>query len=66
MDLLATGYLVLMHHPEAGTFAPAFQTMDEAENFANAMRLVTDDMAISEPVPMVHTINRKGKLSSNL
>lgn len=66
MDLLATGYLVLMHHCEAGTFAPAFQTMDEAENFANAMRLVTDDIAISEPVPIVHTMNRKGKLSSNL
>jgi len=58
MDLVATGYLVLMHHNDAGTFAPAFQSMDAAEEFANAMRLVTEHIAISEPIPMVETLNR--------
>ena len=65
MDLVATGYLVLMHHKEAGTFAPAFQSMDDAEEFANAMRLITEDIAISEPVPMVETIHKKVKPTSN-
>lgn len=64
MDLVATGYLVLMHNNDAGTFAPAFQTLDDAEEFANAMRLVTENIAISEPVPMVQTVHRKAKSSS--
>lgn len=64
MDLVATGYLVLMHHNEGGTFAPAFQTLDDAEEFANAMRLFTDDIAISEPVPMVQTVHKKVRQGS--
>lgn len=46
------GYIVMLHHQEAGTFAPSFRTMDEAEEFSNAMRLITDGVAISEPVPL--------------
>ena len=45
----------MMHHQEAGTFAPAFPTLDEAEEFSNAMRATTDGFAIAEPVPMVQT-----------
>jgi len=45
----------MMHHQEAGTFAPAFPTIDEAEEFSNAMRATTDGFAIAEPVPMVQT-----------
>lgn len=59
MELITTGHLVLMHHDDVGTFAPAFQTMDAAEEFANAMRLVTNNIAISEPVPMVRTLEEK-------
>lgn len=43
----------MLHHQEVGTFAPSFRTMDEAEEFSNAMRLVTTDVAVSEPVPVV-------------
>lgn len=65
MDLVATGYLVMMHHNEAGTFAPAFPTLDDAEEFANAMRLITEGIAISEPVPIVQAIHKKGHQASN-
>ena len=47
------GYVVMLHHQEVGTFAPSFRTMDEAEEFSNAMRLITVDVAVSEPVPVV-------------
>lgn len=56
MVLPAIGYIVMLHHQEVGTFAPAFRTMDEAEDFANAMRLVTDGIAISEPVPLIPSL----------
>jgi len=45
----------MMHHQEAGTFAPAFPTIDEAEEFSNAMRATTEGFAVAEPVPMVQT-----------
>ena len=45
----------MMHHQDVGTFAPAFPTLDEAEEFSNAMRLITDNVAISEPVPLTQT-----------
>ena len=45
----------MMHHQDVGTFAPAFPTLDEAEEFSNAMRLITDNVAISEPVPLAQT-----------
>jgi hypothetical protein len=53
MKLPVTAWIVMMHHQEAGTFAPAFPTIDEAEEFSNAMRATTDGFAIAEPVPMV-------------
>ena len=55
MKLPVTAWIVLMHHQEAGTFAPAFPTIDEAEEFSNAMRATTEGFAIAEPVPMVQT-----------
>lgn len=55
MKLPVTSWVIMMHHQDAGTFAPAFPTIDEAEEFSNAMRLVTDNIAISEPVPVVAT-----------
>lgn len=50
-----TGYVVMMHRGDIGTFAPAFPDMDTAEEFSNAMKIITDDVAISEPVPVVAT-----------
>jgi hypothetical protein len=61
MNLPVTGYVVMMHHQDVGTFAPTFRTIDEAEEFSNAMRLVTDGTAISEPVPIVATQSIKVK-----
>jgi hypothetical protein len=45
----------MLHHQEVGTFAPTFRTIDDAEEFSNAMRLLTVDVAISEPVPLINT-----------
>jgi len=52
MKLPVTTYVVLMHHQDAGSFAPAFSNLDDAEEFSNAMRLLTDGIAVSEPLPM--------------
>lgn len=50
-----SSWVVLMHSPGIGTFAPSFPNIDDAEEFANAMRVITDDLAISEPIPVVKT-----------
>jgi hypothetical protein len=55
MKLPITAWVVMMHHQKAGTFAPAFPTLDEAEEFSNALRATTEGFAIAEPVPMVPT-----------
>ena len=59
MNLPTTAYIVMLHHQEVGTFAPAFRNLDDAEEFSNAMRLMTNNIAISEPVPLVQTITTK-------
>jgi len=41
-----------MYNEDVGAFAPAFPDIDKAEEFANAMRLATSNLAISEPVPV--------------
>jgi hypothetical protein len=48
----------MMHHQDLGTFAPAFRTIDEAEEFSNAMKLGSNFM-VAEAVPIVHTISTK-------
>jgi len=53
MKLPVTAWVVMMHHQGAGTFAPAFPTLDEAEEFSNALRATTEGFAVAEPVPMV-------------
>ena len=55
MNLPITAWVVMMHHQEAGTFAPAFPTLDEAEEFSNALRATTEGFAIAEPVPLEPT-----------
>jgi hypothetical protein len=55
MTPVLKGYVVMLHHQVVGTFAPLFRTLDEAEEFSNALRIVTNDVAVSEPVPIVNT-----------
>lgn len=55
VPMKADKWVVLMHSPGVGTFAPYFASIDEAEEFANSMRIVTEDTAVSEPIPVVKT-----------
>lgn len=55
MKFPVTGYVVMLHKPGFGTFAPTFESIDEAEEFSNAMRLLIETAAVSEPVPVVAT-----------
>ena len=57
MDFPVTGYVVMMYNQDIGAFAPSFPNLDEAEEFANAMRLATSNIAISEPVPVTPVQN---------
>jgi hypothetical protein len=52
MQLPITSYVVMMYNEDIGAFAPAFPNLDEAEEFANAMRLAASNLAVSEPVPV--------------
>lgn len=46
----------MMHHQDAGTHAPAFPNIDDAENFANSVRAtVGNEWSVSEPVPVLAT-----------
>jgi hypothetical protein len=55
MKFAVTHYVVMIHKPGYGTYTPAFPNLDEAEDFSNAMRLMLETAAISEPVPVVAT-----------
>ena len=55
MKLPVTAYIVMMHNPDVGTFAPAFPNLDDAIEFSNAMRLISDNIAVAEPIPLVAT-----------
>ena len=50
-----TTWVVLIHSPGIGTYAPQFPSIDDAEEFSNAMRVITEDAAISEPIPIIKT-----------
>jgi len=55
MLLPITSWIVFIHNQDVGTFSPAFPDLDSAEDFANAMRLLIDNAAVSEPVPIQAT-----------
>ena len=55
MRLPVTSYVVFIHNEDTGTFTPKFASIDEAEEFANAMRLLSNDTTVSEPYPIVAT-----------
>ena len=52
MKFPVTSYVVMIYNEDIGAFAPAFPDIDKAEEFSNAMRLATSNLAISEPVPI--------------
>ena len=55
-------YVVLVYNEDVGAFAPAFPSLDEAEEFSNAIRAVVGDkLAVAEPVPVIATESLKLK-----
>ena len=55
-------YVVMVYNEDIGAFAPAFRSLDEAEEFSNAIRAVVGDkLAVAEPVPVIATESLKLK-----
>ena len=54
MQFPVTGYVVFVYSEKIGAHAPQFRSMDEAESFANGVR-VTTNLTVSEPIPVVLT-----------
>ena len=54
MKFPITGYVVFVYNDMIGAHAPQFKSMDEAESFANGVR-VTTNLTVSEPMPIVLT-----------
>jgi len=46
---------VFVYNEDIGTFAPAFPDIDSAEEFANAIRAITNNLVVSEPNPVIAT-----------
>jgi hypothetical protein len=55
MKLPITSYVVFVYNEDIGTFAPAFPDIDSAEEFANAIRAITNNLVVSEPNPVIAT-----------
>ena len=53
-----TGYVVFVYQPDVGAHAPQFQSIDEAEKFANDLRALTK-LTVSEPIPVIATETNK-------
>ena len=53
-----TGYVVFVYQPDVGAHAPQFQSIDEAEKFANDLRAITK-LTVSEPIPVIATEEMK-------
>ena len=58
MAFPVTGYLVFVYQADVGAHAPQFQSMDEAEKFANDLRALTN-LTVSEPIPVMATESYK-------
>ena len=54
MTFPVTGYVVFVYNAKIGSHAPQFKSRDEAESFANGVR-VTTNLTVSEPMPIVLT-----------
>ena len=63
MKFPVTGYVVFILYIDTNkTHIPQFQTMDEAELFANEMRAATAHCVISEPYEVVLVEHKKKAL----
>lgn len=64
MRLPISSYVVFIYNEDIGAFAPAFPDLDKAEEFANAMRLATSNLSVSEPVPVTVEQNLRVKIEA--
>ena len=55
--------MVFVHNQTIGAHAPKFEKIDDAENFANAIRAITS-LTVSEPIPVIMTEEVKTKLTT--
>ena len=63
MKFPVTGYVVFILYIDTNkTHMPQFKTMEEAELFANEMRIAANHCVISEPYPVVLTETKEPKL----
>ncbi len=63
MKFPITSYVVFVHNQTIGAHAPKFEQIDDAENFANALRAITS-LTVSEPIPVIMTEEVKTKLTT--
>ena len=52
MQFPVTSYVVFVHNQTIGAHAPQFESIDDAENFANSIRATTS-LTVSEPIPVI-------------
>ena len=63
MTFPVTGYVVFILYIDTNkTHMPQFKTMEEAELFANEMRIAANHCVISEPYPVWLTESKEPKL----
>ena len=56
--------MVFVHNQTIGAHAPQFEKIDDAENFANAIRATTS-LTVSEPIPVIMTDEIKVGLTTS-
>tara|TARA_B100000683_G_C12009231_1_gene357194 strand:+ start:51 stop:305 length:255 start_codon:yes stop_codon:yes gene_type:complete len=61
--LPVSGYAVFIYNNDIGAYAPQFNDLDIAEEFANAIRLATD-LTVSEPVPVIASHTNKKSIEA--
>ena len=64
MKFPITSYVVFVHNQTIGAHAPQFEKIDDAENFANAIRSTTS-LTVSEPIPVIMTDEIKVGLTTS-
>ena len=64
MKFPITSYVVFVHNQTIGAHAPQFEKIDDAENFANAIRATTC-LTVSEPIPVIMTEQIKAGLTTS-
>mgnify|MGYP000023026213 FL=1 len=62
MGFPVTGYVVFVYHSDVGSHHPQFASIDEAEQFANDLRALTN-LTVSEPIPVIATESHKERVA---